>query len=293
MLLWLFLLLPQEDMPYIDSDIKVDFVETVMVVNLPLMVQQDGRAVQDLKIEQLNVMENGEAVSLRNLVKVQTPVVTHFLFDVSTSNQKYISLAKKCARDLVAKMRPNDIAKISYFSTGYHSLSGYTRNRTELLDSLVRLQPVGSTALYDGLSSALDELGSMYGSRVLVLFSDGYDLLSRTTETELLNKVRNYGIPVIQVSFSTRKKESPLLAEQTRFMRSLATVSDGATVQGAGSNPKGVIQELKRLRTRYLIRFTPPGPEDLEQWRSLIVKVDDCPDCRLEYRRGYQIKSLR
>jgi len=257
MLFGLLLLVLQEDLPYIDTDIKVDFVETVTVINLPLMVQQDGHVVKDLRMEQLRVIENGEEVTLRDLVKVQAPVVMHFLFDVSTSNEKHMLHAKKCAREMISKMRSNDIAKVSYFSAGYRSLTGYTRQREELADSLAHLMPVGSTALYDGLSAALDELGSMYGSRVLILFSDGSDLWSRTTEQELMNKVRNYGIPIIQVTFAARKKESPLLAEQTRFMSSLVNISDGATVDGAGGNAKYLLPELKRLRTRYLVRFTP------------------------------------
>ena len=290
LLLLLFLL--QDEDYFAEPDIKVDFTETVTIVNLPLKIRLQGLPYKRLKLSDLVIIENGVEVEIQNLKKVEIPLTAHFLFDLSTSNERHILNAKKTVRDFSQKLRPGDRAKISFFSATYQPLTDYIADRQILMNKLGRLTPVGSTALYDGLSAALDELVQQAGARVLVLFSDGHDLLSRISETALNTKVKNYGIPIIFVSFDDRKKQPPLLAAQLRFMESLAVESGGSVVFGNGSFGRDLNAELRKQRKRHLVRFQPPGPGDLELWRSLTVKVRNCTECRLDYRRAYQIRTI-
>jgi len=272
--------------------IAVDYVETVTVVNLPLKVSRHGLAYRDLELEDLRLMENGIAVAPRALSIDETPLTAHFLFDLSTSNERRLLQAKRAARELTESMRPGDRAKISCFSRVYQALTDYTDDAEALARALDRLTPVGSTALYDGLAGALDELSAASGPRALIVFSDGHDLISHTAEDALLDRARNYAIPIVFVAFSGAKKRSPLLAAQIDFMKRLAATSGGAAVFDVSDYARAVNRSLRGLRTRYTLSYVPPDPANLEQWRSVAITVEDCRECRLEYRRAYQLKEL-
>lgn len=274
--------------------LKVDFIETVTVVNLPLRVHKDGEHYKSLDIDELRIVENGVVVTGRDLSTIETPLVVHFLFDLSTSNTRNIYHSKKAARNMVGKMRAGDKSKVSFFSSSYQPLTEYTDNGDELKRSLSLLTPVGSTALYDAIARALDELGRESGSRVLVLFSDGHDLMSHATEARLMARVRNYRIPIVFVKFGEKgATEKPLLKAQIRFMEELASKSGGTVFTGLGANSKALVKCVKKYRQRYVLQFTPPGPQDEEQWRSLVIDIPSCPDCRLEYRRAYSIATMK
>jgi len=294
MLLFCFLwCLAQDDESLEDADIRVDYTTTVTMVNLPIKILSEGEPYKGLELGDLQVIENGIQVELAMLRRVKTPLTTHFLFDLSISNERHLLNAKKSVREITGKMKPGDLSKISVFSGNYQPLTNYTSDRQLILSRLSRLAPVGSTAIYDAISAAIDELKGVSGSRVLILFSDGYDLMSRIDEAELKNKVRNHGIPIIFVSFSLGKKMPPLLAAQLQYLADLALDSGGAIVDGTHAHARDLAGVIRRQRLRYLVRFAPPGPDDLEQWRSLSVQISNCDNCRLEYRRAYQLKPGR
>lgn len=293
MLLCMFLFSLQGEVRPEPTDIKVDFTETVTMVSLPLKVTRGGEPYKDLELDMLQIVENGVQVVPAELQLVKSPLTLHFLFDLSTSNERHIFLAKKAARGLVGKMKPGDRSKVSFFSSSYQPLTAYTSDQEELARSLSYLTPVGSTALYDGIASALKDLRSVSGARVLVLFTDGHDLMSRMSENDLMAAVRNYRIPIIFVRFGDRDmKGKALLQAQVQFMDQMAKESGGETLRILSSSKRDIAKSVKAFRSRYMVRFRPPGPDNLEQWRSLVLRISDCPDCDLEYRRAYSISTM-
>jgi len=257
-------------------------------------VTRGGRPYKGLALGALQITENGVSIQPSELTEVRAPVTLHFLFDLSTSNERHIFLAKKAAGELVSKMKAGDRAKISFFSSAYQPLTAYTEDREALSRSLSFLTSVGSTALYDGIAAALRELGEVSGPRVLVLFSDGHDLMSRTTEEALMTDIRNFRVPVVFVRFgegNTRGKD--LLAAQVQFMTRLAEESGGLVVEGVPGHTRDLMKNIKGYQDRYLVRFRPPGPDDLELWRSLVVRIPSCPECDIEYRKAYSIRDMQ
>jgi VWFA-related protein len=285
-LFWLFTLAVQEPL---NDDLRVDYVERVTLVRLPLEVTRDGNPYTRLRDRDLTVMENGEKVIIQKLEQVDTPLVIHFLFDLSTSNERHILHAKRAVKGIVDRMQPGDRAKISIFSTVYQPLTDYTSDGELLRRKLNLLTPVGSTALYDGIYAVVEDLAGERGNRVLILLSDGHDFLSRTGESELMSRMKYFKIPLVFAAFPTRRGDAPLLAAQYNFMRSLAKQSGGGTLKSGPGLDRDLSRYLRDRRKRYLVSFLPPEPEDAERWRSLVVRVDRCPDCRLAYRRGYQL----
>lgn len=273
-----------------DDQLKVDYTETVMRVNLPIKVQLGNQPYKSLKKEDLMVYENGKGLSIQTVQRFETDLTFHFLFDLSTSNSDHIFQIKKAVRSIIDRMREGDRAKISFFSTTYQSLTDYTSDKTLLMDKLQRLAPIGSTALYDGLWTSLHQLKEVKGPRVLMLFSDGHDLLSTTNENDLEVLVKNHRIPILAItSGKAPSKKQHLLAAQTQFLLQLIDHSGGAVFKANGPYSRRLTRTVDQLRQRYLLTFEPPHPEDLYRWRSLRVMLQDCADCSLEYRRAYRL----
>lgn len=291
-MIWLLTLLLVSGTPSEQDDIKVDFTATVTRVNLPLNITNNGEPYKDLNLSQLEVTENGVAVKVNSLKAQKVALTVHYLFDLSTSNARNIYQSKKVARDLVKKMDPGDKAKVSFFSSQYKPLTDYTEQKADLMRRMNFLNEVGSTALYDAIDQALDELSQQSGSRVLLLFSDGHDLVSRISEEGLMSKIKNLRIPIVFVRFGVQYTDKPLLRAQTQFIERISQESGGFVIHGLPSGGRKLARQLDRFRNRYMISYDPPGPEDTEQWRSLLVKVATCPSCKLEYRRGYRISNL-
>ncbi|CAM2067688.1 VWA domain-containing protein [Sulfidibacter corallicola] len=292
----LFLLLhtlfqePGEDVVLVEPEFKVDYEERVVLVDLPLKVTRFGRPVTELERGDLVIKENGIEAEIRKLTQVQTELTVHLLLDLSTSNAEHIFQTKAASRHLIKQLKKGDKAKVSYFSNTYQELSDYTDDQDFLLKKLSRVTPIGSTALYDGLSAALDQLSEVSGSRVLFLFSDGHDLMSGTTEEELATKVKNYRIPIFMVSFKASGKElPPLLAEQRQFMSDLVRDSGGHLFLGNTQFQNDLTQAMRQTRTRFLINYTSPNTSNGQTWRSIMATHKSCDDCYLEYRRGYEL----
>jgi len=292
MVFFLWFCLLQNEALVVD-DIQVDYVATVTYVNLPLKVQHQGRPYKRLELEDVTVIENGVRVELEELRRVRTPLTIHFLFDLSTSNERHLMFAKRAVFSTTERLEQGDRVKLSFFSANYQPVTDYTTDLTDLRQKMLMFRAVGSTALYDGIAEALHDMGTVSGPRALVVFSDGIDLLSRASQEDVHNLVRNYRIPIVFVGFSKKKSSAPLLAEQLEFMDRLVAASGGQVIDGTRGHARELQGALRELRFRYLLRFAPPGPDNLEQWRSLEVQISDCEACSLDYRRGYQLQASR
>lgn len=292
LLLCILLFQTVEDEPLAEGDIKVDYTAVVTMVNLPVKVHQNGLPHRKLAPRDLSVVENGVKVDIEDVRKVQTPLRVQLLFDLSVSNERYLDLAERAVGQLLDGRKKGDLFRLSGFSDIPVSLTEFTDDTALIKSKLNTMRPVGTTAFYDAMYLALDDLNRVNGSRVLVVFSDGHDLISRTSQTELATRARNFQIPIVFVNFSKKRKKS-LLKQQQDFIRGVVTETGGAVIDGTSAHGRDLRTTLDRLRFRYLIRFMPPGPDDLEQWRRLEVQIAGCTNCRIEHRRAYQLKSIQ
>ena len=281
-----------EDEPLAEGDIKVDYTAVVTMVNLPVKVHQNGLPHRRLAPKDLSVVENGIKVDIEDVRKVQTPLRVQLLFDLSASNERYLDLAEKAVGMVLDGKKQGDLFKLSGFSDIPVSLTDFTDDTAAVKSKLSTMRPVGTTAFYDAMYRALDDLSRTNGSRVLVVFSDGHDLISRTSQGDLATRARNFQIPIVFVNFS-KKRKKPLLKQQQDYIKGVVNETGGAVINGTSAHGRDLRAALDRLRFRYLIRFMPPGPDDLEQWRRLEVQVAGCTNCRIEHRRAYQLKSVQ
>ena len=283
--LWLVSLLFFQDEP------KVDYTEVVRVTRIPVLVQREGKRVKDVSLERVRVFENGMESKVLAVESVELANTIHILFDLSASQEDHLRHAQRLSRDLIRAVNPEDRIKISTFSGIYRSVTEYSADHVRHLEAIKSLQTRGTTALYEGILASLEELRTETGPRVLVVLSDGVDIVSQRRESELGAVVKSYGVPIFLVQFSKGELKGETLIQGLERFKEIVHESGGTVRFADFSAARGLAREIRDYATRTEIIYLPPNPEDLSQWRHVQINIADCSHCELEYRRAYQIND--
>ena len=158
-------------------------------------------------------------------------------------------------------------------------LAPLSRDRGAALAALAHMEPWGTTPLYDAALSSVDAIQAASGRRALVLLSDGGDRYSRTTASELVDRVRRRDVLIYPIALA--RNRPPIFAE-------LAAVTGGRSfhVPDARALPAALSAIAKELRFQYLLGYGPSAPEH-SGWRSIHVTVKR-PRVRVRARDGYE-----
>lgn len=267
----------------------MDYTETVTITRIPILIQREGRLVRNLTADRFSVRENGVKLEVDGVSEVELPCTVHFLLDLSVSQTEHLRHAGRVVQDLVKSLRQGDRAKLSAFSGRYNELSPYTTAVESILPALGGLEPRGTTALYDGILAALADLSREKGPRVLVILGDEVDLNSRHREDELAAVAKSHGIPLILVQFTRRELKGEQLISQVQQFHQIIEQSGGAIYYADFSVGRKLQRHIREYTSRLQVVYSPPNPDDRQQWRHVSIEVADCGDCTLEYRRAYQI----
>jgi tight adherence protein B len=120
--------------------------------------------------------------------------------------------AKSAARTFLDQVPVDVLVGLASFADRPHLLVTPTADRGSVKTALGRLHATGSTALFDALDLAVQQLGES-GNRTVVLLSDGADTTSKSSLAEATARVRGSGIRMAVVGFHTDKAQNRVLAD--------------------------------------------------------------------------------
>src|SRR6185503_3521188 len=83
-----------------------------------------------------------------------------------------------------------------------------TQDRKRINSVVDSLQPILSTALYDGMIAGIDEIKRSEGIKVLIVLTDGYDNQSKSTWTDVVEKANKENIPVYIIGLGDVNKDT-------------------------------------------------------------------------------------
>ena len=137
----------------------------------------NNRAIADLAKEDFELSERGVDREVVSVEPTTAPFNLVLLLDVSGSIEHYVDFIRKAARSFLDTTSPQDRIAIVTFNEDVTPLSGLTKNRVRLSESLDTFDAGGGTAYYDALAYGLtDTLKSLQGERTaIVVLSDGDD----------------------------------------------------------------------------------------------------------------------
>jgi Ca-activated chloride channel family protein len=286
-----------------------EFKAGVDLVSVDVCVRDaSGGFLPDLSAHDFVVLENGVRQHVEFLVPSSAiPLTAVLLIDVSYSmSGAKLGRALAAAAQFAALLRPDDRLAIIAFNRQakvIHGLDDSPTSATTRLASDIatvmrwRQESNGSTALYDALLVALNELtrarreSSTHTREMVVLLSDGEDTSSRVGFEEVRSVVRRSG--ALAYSVSLRADDRGQWMGPAWPMLTLARDTGARAV---GASDLDALSDLYReivaeARHLYRIGYVSTDSRRDGQWRAISVRVPTL-DARVRARAGYYASRL-
>jgi Ca-activated chloride channel family protein len=286
----------------IDDD--VISVDSVLVPIPASVLDVQGRAIGNLKLEDFELQINGKAAEISELSRSQSPVRLALLFDNSSSVLQAREFEKKAAvRFFRQVIRPDkDLAALYSVATVTRLEQPLTRNVSQLVQSIENFPiPEGATQLLDGIIQAAEYLRDYQGRRVIVIVSDGEDTLSDSTMDEVVKAVQlsNCQVYVVRTSeFENLQRTGirtgnanvrALTAE--RRMQEITLETGGAVYAPVDENElnQAFNKISAELSEQYILSYYPENNGERGKFQSITLNVKNKKDLNVRTRRGYYI----
>ena len=283
------------------------FKATVDAVTMDVYVHRNGKSVSGLTAEDFLVYDNGVQQDIDLIEAKDVPLSAILLFDASESvlGPKLEQL-KKAASAFLDDLDTLDQAALLTFNVIMELGSPPTQDLESVRDDVARIEPQGGTALKDALFGAL-KITEGLDRPIILLFTDGKDILSWLTEDDILQTVREsntviYAVSNLRVSNADAaraldamsrtgqnrtKTGVATVSKEAQFLSSITAISGGAflTVDSSSRLEKNFVDILKEIKTRYLLTYYPQGERE-EGWHDVRVQLKS-RRAEVRARQGY------
>jgi len=199
----------------------------VELVNVNATVtDQSGRFVSGLTQNDFRVYDDEQLQKVTHFSAERVPVSLGILLDTSASmeGEKIEAARAALSRFLDLLSDPSDEVFLYRFDNRPQLIQGWTYDKRSVGDALWRLQPHGSTSMYDAVEEAMYLLHQAHNrKRALVIISDGNDTNSRVDVFTIKQMIRESEALVYAVGIDAQpryvSRNVPLLSRQSLFQR--------------------------------------------------------------------------
>jgi Ca-activated chloride channel family protein len=245
-----------------DAQIRV----STQTVPLYVTVTDSGkRLVPDLERDDFEVYDNGKLQALTSFDNQVTPINVVVMLDTSGSMTLALDLVKAAAEEFLIRLLPEDKAKVGAFNDKLEvkPQSGlpFTNNRDQLIRYLGDLDFGYPTRLYDAVDYGINELKTVDGRKVVLVFTDGADTASRLDSGDVTERSREDEVMVYSVGMENeymngnqRVRTSP-----DRGLRRLSDETGGGFFMLKKKDELGptFTRIAQELHSQYVMGFTP------------------------------------
>lgn len=271
------------------------FASAVNAVRIDARVTNGGAPIAGLTAADFELKDNGVPQQLSVVSNEATPLDVFLAFDTSSSlTSTRLQTFAVAARSLVDRLRPQDRAALVTFNHRVVQRSGLTRDAAQLTAGLAGLTPSGGTSILDATLLTLSLHDAEPDRALLMLFSDGVDTTSWTSQSQVLDLARRSDVIVFPVvPYDARRHNSPFPWMDSfgrGFWHDLTSDTGGRVLEvPADGDMQSVFRDLLlEFQNRYLLAYTPTGVSD-SGWHDVSVKLKSHRGT-VEARRGYQAK---
>ncbi|HEX8116187.1 MAG TPA: VWA domain-containing protein, partial [Pyrinomonadaceae bacterium] len=263
------------------------------LVPLPAtVVDAQGRAVADLKVEDFELFVDGQAQPIGDLSRSDTPVSIALLFDNSSSQVGTREFERQAGiRFLKSVIRPVDRAAVFSISTEpelSQPLTNDVRALVRVIENFPRPE-AAATALFDTVIKAADYLKPQRTRKVVVIISDGTDTVSDLGFDEAMAALVADDVQVYAVQ--TGNSESLNLhdpAGQHRLEEFAAQTGGAIYVPHTHDELSAAFRQIATdLSQQYVLSYYPSGDIRDGRFRLFNLNVKTRPGLRVRTRKGY------
>jgi Ca-activated chloride channel homolog len=275
------------------------FTSETGVINLVVTVQdKQGNWISDLGADDFAVFDDGKPAPITLFARSAEDkdndenlmVDAGLLLDTSESMKPALKLAQEAAiRFLDSVPRARDLLTL-FFDQDIRVSRYDSEHQQGLFERILESQAAGNTALYDAITVYISRVSESGGRKVLVLFTDGSDTLSKTDVGEVKALARSSSVTIYPVSFADTLPSSEMTRAKV-FLRDLADITGGKVYTPRTSKNLGEVFDkiISELKTQYVIGIA-PGPQAADgKYHKLRVEVKG-RSLDIRHRLGYIIE---
>jgi VWFA-related protein len=284
-------------------------VESTLVPIPVSVVDPNGRAVTNLKLEDFDLLVDGQKAQIGEVARSSTPIRLAMLFDNSSSVLIARDFEKQAATKFFKRVLRPDRDMAALFTVADYTL--LTQPLTRDVSMLVRAvdafpPPEGATALLDGILEVSDYLrdNAFDGRRVIVIVSVGDDTYSdyATTLERVVRRLQAANVQVYVVKtkdFENFKRTGMRggnanirVLDAERRMQEITAQTGGAVYSPLDESEMNAAfnQISAELSDQYILSYYPdtdsgkPG-----DFKSITVRVKNVSNLTVRTRKGYYV----
>jgi VWFA-related protein len=178
------------------------------------VTDQSGRFVSGLNKDDFRVFDDEQPQTVTHFNAERVPVSLGIVLDTSGSmdGDKMIAARQALDRFLNQLADPNDEVFLYRFDNAPELVEGWTRDKRRISESLNRIQPRGSTSLYDAVVDAVRLAQQGHNrKKAVVILSDGNDTSSRTDVFAVKQLIRESEVLVYAIGIDSAASAPPVV----------------------------------------------------------------------------------
>jgi len=255
------------------------------------IVDARGNAVTTLKLDDFELLIDGQPKSISDMTRAESSVRLAMLFDNSGSLDFAREFEKQAAMRFFRRvMRPIDEAAVYSVGSDNYLAQPLTHDIARLEQTIQNFgKPDGSTSLFDAIIDASHYLRPYGGRRVLVIVSDGIETTSRADFETTMQKVLadDCQIFVVQTGLYEGANLRALAAE--RRMEQLSSQTGGAVyIPKTVDEIDTAFDEIAAdLGQQYVLSYYAANERRDGAFHAIQLRVKSRKDLRVRARRGY------
>lgn len=263
------------------------------LVPLPAsVVDAQGRAVADLKVEDFELLVDGRAQPIGDLSRAETPVSIALLFDNSSSQVASREFERQAGiRFLRSVIRDVDRAAIFSISTEPELSQPLTNDVRALVRTIesFKTPEAAATALFDTVTMAADYLKPQRTRKVIVIISDGTDTVSDLGFDETMAQIIADDVQVYAVRTGNSDSANLHDLAGARRLEEFAAQTGGAVyVPRTHDELSAAFKQIATdLSQQYVLSYYPSGEVRDGRFRLFNLNVKTRPGLRVRTRKGY------
>ena len=260
-----------QDFPY-QYNIKVELVGFYASV-----FDRAGKLVNDLSQNDFILYENGKPQIISQFSREYIPLSIIFLLDTSGSmDGEKLSNARKSLLQFLKHLNRGDEAMLMEFRSKPWVVEPFTRDFGQIENDLKGLEGSGSTALYDAILAALDQMQSAHNRRrAVLLISDGINTYGKARLEDSVIGLRRHGIELFTIGLETELPEEAQekIMIRTVFERLTESAGGEAYIISDSRDLRRICAKISdQMHNQYSLGYYPPKTTEGE-WRAIKLET--------------------
>ena len=265
-------------------------VEEMQVRTIPIfvsVVDRNGMTRDDVDRSMFRVIDgNAEGKIIEFGKAFDQPISIALLIDSSASMTYSMRHAAKAAGEFVKHaLKDGDRCSITAVQEVPRRKQPLTGDRGQIAAALAGITPMGRTALYDAVASAIRELREEKNRRAIVVLTDGSDTTSNWSYDETEKLAREAAIPIYFIAYEGGSDDDA--QRNLERLRYLASQTGGFVATATEQNLMAKYSEIEKdLRAQFAIKYQVSDFGKTNEWRPVRVVVNS-PKLTARTIKGY------